>query len=244
MYGICLLTTIPMRKEKSDKSEMINQVLFGENFKILKKEKKWSFVELLHDHYKGWVCNKQYSLISKRNIPSFICNKKYCNIKINNTNQPIILGSLIPKGKKIKHELKIKSNIQFREMNDFDNWFNKICKKYLNTPYLWGGRTPFGIDCSGYTQMVFRFFNIYLPRDAYQQEKEGDNIDFLKRKMGDLAFFELNNKITHVGIILKNNKIIHSSGKVKINYIDNLGIYKNPKLKEYTHKLKSIKRLI
>ena len=88
------------------------------------------------------------------------------------------------------------------------------------------------------------FFNIYLPRDAYQQEKEGDNIDFLKRKMGDLAFFELNNKITHVGIILKNNKIIHSSGKVKINYIDNLGIYEDPKLKEYTHKLKSIKRLI
>tara|TARA_B100001250_G_scaffold332742_1_gene298252 strand:- start:351 stop:1085 length:735 start_codon:yes stop_codon:yes gene_type:complete len=244
MYGICLLTVIPMRKEKSDISEMINQVLFGEHFKILKKDEKWSFIELLHDSYKGWVCNKQYSLISKRNISSLICSKKYCNIKINNTNQSIVLGSLIPKEEKIKHELKIKSNLKFSEMNEFDTWFNKICKKYLNTPYLWGGRTPFGIDCSGYTQMVFRFLNIHLPRDAYQQEKEGNNIDFLKRKMGDLAFFELNNKITHVGIILKNNKIIHSSGKVKINYIDNSGIYEDPKLKEYTHKLKSIKRLI
>ena len=244
MYGICLLTVIPMRKEKSDTSEMINQVLFGEHFKILKKEKKWSFVELFHDNYKGWVCNKQYSLISKRNIPSLICNKKYCHIKIDNNNQSIVLGSLIPKDEEINKKLKIKSNLNFCKMGKFDIWFNNICKKYLNTPYLWGGRTPFGIDCSGYTQMVFRFFNIYLPRDAYQQEKEGDNIDFLKRKMGDLAFFELNNKITHVGIILKNNKIIHSSGKVKINYIDNLGIYEDPKLKEYTHKLKSIKRLI
>jgi hypothetical protein len=244
MYGICLLTVIPMRKSKSDSSEMINQILFGESFKIIKKEKKWSYIELLHDQYKGWICNKQYSLISEKKIQTIICNKKYCNIQLDNIYQPIVLGSLIPKEGEIKKKLNIKSNLNFCDMSDFRNWFLKICKKYLNTPYLWGGRTSYGIDCSGYTQMVYRFFGVKLPRDAYQQEKKGENINFPEVKMGDLAFFKEKDKITHVGIILNNKQIIHSSGKVKINYIDEKGIYENTMLKKYTHKLESIKRIL
>ena len=243
MYGICLLTMIPMRKEKSDLSEMINQILFGESFKIIKKEKKWTYVELLHDKYKGWICNKQYTLINKKINQTIICNKKNCNIQIENITQSIVLGSLIPKEYSVQKKLNIHFNLNFFDIIDFENWFIKICKKYLNTPYLWGGRTPFGIDCSGYTQMVYRFFGINLPRDAYQQEKKGRNIDFSKIKIGDLAFFQEKDKITHVGIILKKNKIIHSSGKVKINYIDEKGIYEDKKLKSYTHKLQSIKRI-
>ena len=243
MYGICLLTVIPMRKEKSDSSEMVNQILFGESFKILKKDSKWIYIKLLHDSYTGWICEKQYTIINTKITQNIICNKKVCNIQIKNIKQPIVLGSLIPKEKLIQKKINITLNLNFCKMDNIENWFLKICKKYLNTPYLWGGRTPFGIDCSGYTQMVFRFFNINLPRDAYQQEKIGKNINFLKSKIGDLAFFQKNNKITHVGIILKSNKIIHSSGKVKIDYIDNLGIYEDIKLKRYTHKLQSIKRV-
>ena len=95
MYGICLLTVIPMRKEKSDLSEMINQILFGESFKILKKDNNWSYVELLHDSYNGWICNKQYEPINEINKKSIVCNKMNCNIHLGEFNQPIVLGSLI-----------------------------------------------------------------------------------------------------------------------------------------------------
>ena len=128
-------------------------------------------------------------------------------------------------------------------MSNFDIWFTKICKKYLNTPYLWGGRTPLGIDCSGYTQIVYRCFNKNLPRDSYQQAKKGRKISNLKKvKLGDLAFFGEKQSIKHVGIILKNNKIIHASGKVRIDSLDEKGIFNND-LNIYTHQLKILKRV-
>ena len=244
MYGICLLTVIPMRKEKSDLSEMINQILFGESFKILKKNNNWSYVELLHDSYNGWICNKQYEPINEINKKSIVCNKMNCNIHLGEFNQPIVLGSLIPNKKSIQNKFKINFNCNLNNTINFNSHFVKICKKYLNSPYLWGGRTRYGIDCSGYTQIIYRMFKINLPRDAYQQEKLGIKTEFNDKKIGDLAFFEKDKKITHVGIILNNNKIIHASGKVKIDYIDNLGIYEKTNHIEYTHKLKSIKRFI
>ena len=119
----------------------------------------------------------------------------------------------------------------------------KLTYKFLNTPYLWGGRTIFGIDCSGFTQLVYRLNGINIPRDAYQQAEVGLKIKDIKYSSTcDLAFFG-NQKITHVGIILKNNNIIHASGKVRIDKIDNTGIY-NKKAGNYTHKLKLIKRII
>ena len=233
-----------MRKKKSDKSEMINQILFGETFIIKKQEKKWSFVQLDHDKYEGWIDNKQYHVVKDLNTQYKICNKKQANLKINNINQSIILGSLIPINKKLKKRLHISEELSFPRMQTFENGLIKMAKKYLNSPYLWGGRTPIGIDCSGYTQMVFRFFNKQLPRDAYQQAHIGDEIYDLKdSKLGDLAFFETKKAITHVGIILKKNKIIHASGQVRIDTLDENGIY-NTISNTYTHKLKLIKRII
>jgi len=243
MYGICLLTVIPMRKSPSHKSEMINQVLFGEKFTILEQEKNWSLVKLLHDNYIGWVNNNQYKRTSNKNKGSYISNKKNCKIKINNIQQELVLGSLIPKNKSEKKELKIDFNLIFFEIKKNDIWLQKIAKKYLNSPYLWGGRTPLGIDCSGFTQMVYRFFNINLPRDSHQQCKKGKKINYNNCKIGDLAFFEEEEKITHVGIIIQNKKIIHSSGKVRVDLFNQTGIY-NSTLKKNTHKLKLIKRII
>ena len=107
---------------------------------------------------------------------------------------------------------------------------------------MWGGRSPLGIDCSGYTQMVYRFFDIYLPRDSHEQSKEGKEIRLQDAKLGDLAFFEKDDRIMHVGIILNKNRIIHSSGKVRVDRLDEEGIF-NMSEGIYTHKLQSLKRV-
>ena len=233
-----------MRSNKSDKSEMINQILFGESFKIIEKEEKWSKVILHHDNYCGWIDNKQYTIIPKISPEFKISNKKYANIRISNIQQPLLLGSLIPKNKKLINFINIKEDLSFVEMKPAKKWFVKIAKKYLNTPYLWGGRSPLGIDCSGYTQMVYRLFKYNLPRDSFKQEKEGLKVSkFSQIKLGDLAFFGNKKKINHVGIILNNKKIIHASGKVRIDNLDTKGIY-NTDTNSYTHKLQSIKRIL
>ena len=243
LNGICILPIIPMRKLKSDKSEMINQVLFGETFKILEKNDNWSRIKLFHDGYTGWIDNKQYTGIQALKTEFNICNKKYCNITINTTKQPLLMGSLVPKNKTLKNKLLIKSDVTFLSINNFQIWFLKIAKKYLNTPYMWGGRTPIGIDCSGYSQMVYRFFKLQLPRDANQQAKVGKKISSIQKiKLGDLAFFNSNKLIDHVGIVLNNNTIIHASGKVRIDKLDKTGIF-NKEKGLYTHKLKLLRRV-
>jgi len=116
---------------------------------------------------------------------------------------------------------------------------------FLNAPYLWGGRTPFGIDCSGFTQIIYRLQGIKIPRDAYQQADLGTPLNFIEEsEEGDLAFFNNNEgKIVHVGLIMKNNQIIHASGKVRIDKIDQKGIF-NIEKNKHTHKLRIIKKLI
>jgi len=250
-YGISILSIIPVRIDSNDKSEMTSQILFGEHFKILKEKKKWCFIQLEHDKYQGWICNKQFTYINKDEYNNLSIKNKFFTKNITSkikdlNNQTIVLGSTLPSysNKQIKVNNKIYNfYAPTYQSRDIKKDIIKLAYKFLNTPYLWGGRTIFGIDCSGFTQLVYRLNGINIPRDAYQQAEVGSKMKDIKNiNASDLAFFG-NQKITHVGIILKNNNIIHASGKVRIDKIDSTGIY-NEKIGDYTHKLKLVKRIV
>ena len=253
---ICNLSVIPVRKEASDKSEMITQLLFGEVAEVLKKDKQWQFIRCLHDDYTGWIDEKQILVISQKFYQKYEEDHHSVSLELTHAVMkddrgfPILMGSTLPcyDGLTLKIE---KDNYIFngfasdtREIRDRESMVEKICFKYLNSPYLWGGRSPFGIDCSGFTQMVYKAIGIPIKRDAYQQIDHGTNIDFVETsKPGDLAFFvNKEGKVIHVGIVIKIQQIIHASGLVRIDKLDNNGIF-NTQTKKYTHQLKLIKRL-
>lgn len=257
-YGICSLSVVPGRAEPSDKSEMVTQLLFGEVFSIYEEKRKgWKKIKTAYDNYECWIDEKQVTEISEEAYEAIneaepiVSGDLLSIVKNKNTNQltPIVIGSTLPNFKD--------KNIHFSDLNfEFDG--NEILpsapKKeliadhvllFLNAPYLWGGRSPFGIDCSGFTQIIYKSIGFKLPRDAYQQAKIGQTLSFIEEsESGDLAFFDNEEgKIIHVGIMLSDNKIIHASGKVRIDSIDHQGIF-NAETNRYSHKLRIIKRII
>lgn len=252
-YGICNLAVVPLRAEPSDKAEMISQVLFGEHFEILEEEKKWINIKLAHDHYEGWICKKQYKEIPSSYFDELNLNYidfPKCNSIINSINwseknekQIITIGSILPFYNKGIGKI-YKDQFQLEQDSIDENNVIEIGKSLLNTPYLWGGRSPIGIDCSGFVQLCYRMVGIFLPRDAYQQAEIGDDVSFIEvTEPGDLVFFDNDEgHINHVAMIIEPGKVIHASGKVRIDLLDHHGIY-NEEKKEYTHKLRIIKRI-
>ena len=251
-YGISNLSIVPMRNEATDKSEMVNQVIFGEHFKVLEIRKKWSKIRLAHDSYEGWICNKQWIEIEEdiyKQLDKEVATitTDILDIITKNHHQPIVIGSILPSYKS-GHALINNEMYQFDGLTTpgFIRKDKLVANAlmYLNTPYLWGGRSPLGIDCSGFTQMVYRLQGVDLPRDAYQQAEVGTTLSFVEEsEPGDLAFFDnTEGKITHVGIILEDNHIIHASGKVRIDRIDQQGVF-NTEIGNHTHKLRLIKSI-
>ena len=251
-YGISILSIVPMRLEGPDQAEMVSQILFGEHFKVLETRSKWSKIRLSHDKYEGWICNKQWHEVDKNyyteidnHIPTISCD--LLDIVESDTATTIAIGSTLPlynNGKFIIGDKEFSHN--GLTTNGSKNKENIVhnAMMFLNAPYLWGGRSPLGIDCSGFTQIAYKLQGIEIPRDAYQQAEIGATLSFVEEsEPGDLAFFDNNEgKITHVGIILEDNFIIHASGKVRIDRIDQQGIF-NAEEKKHTHKLRLIKSL-
>jgi len=249
-YGICNLTVIPLRAEPSERSEQVSQVLFGEVFEVMERKDQWVRIITSFDGYEGWINDLQCASLGQ------IAYQAHQQAPYNLTCKPVTQAWR--KSNNTVLYLPFGSSLSFLEgtachiRNEYYEIVGEIgaqesveisAKSFLNVPYLWGGRTHFGIDCSGFTQAIFRQQGVTLKRDAYLQAEQGQTIDFLQEtQLGDLAFFDNDEgRITHVGILLGNDKIIHASGKVKIDKIDTNGIYSND-LKRYTHKLRIIKR--
>lgn len=252
MYAICNLSIVPLRAEASDRSEMVSQVLFGETFEVLEKSEKWSLIRLTLDQYEGWIDNKQFHEISAVHYQLLKKNTKVFNADLieyltsNNNLHTVSLGADL-------------TFLQFKDINKqqwiFDGKLTsgilprrkllETALMYLNAPYLWGGKTPFGIDCSGLTQMVYRLSGYFIPRDASQQAKVGEALSFIEEsEVGDLAFFDNDEgHIIHVGLIMEDNYILHAHGKVRIDRLDHLGIL-NMDTGRHTHKLRVIKKII
>jgi hypothetical protein len=253
MFGICNLAIVPVRFEPSDRSEIVTQVLFGEHFEILEQQNQWSKIKIQFDDYEGWVDSKQYQIISEANYNLLSSDAQILNADlIDYITSPDNLLLPIPLGA----SLTFLNNSEINTSNfEFEGTKTSGIKPkvslintaymYLNAPYLWGGKTPFGIDCSGFTQMVYKLNGYKIKRDASQQALEGAPLSFIEEsEAGDLAFFDNEEgNIIHVGIIMDNNYIIHASGKVRIDRLDHLGIY-NPETNRHTHKLRVIKKII
>lgn len=255
-HGICNQSLVAVRSEPSHKSEMVNQLLFGELFEITERNRDWIRIQCAFDHYTGWIVAAQgqpldlyeYEKIKKKNY--FVCFELIGVLDTGNAF-PIVIGSNLPYydhekcsilDKYFFYEGAIKNTMQ----RDTD--LKKIIENaymYINSPYLWGGRSPFGIDCSGLTQMVYKLSGVALKRDAYLQAEQGEQVHLLSEAhAGDLAFFENDEgNITHTGILINDHKIIHASGCVRIDNIDHFGIY-NDEMKKYSHKLRMIRRII
>lgn len=251
-FAACIVTIAPLRKEAAHKSEMVSQLLLGECVIIEESTKDFCKIKSLYDGYEGWCQKSQLTIVDENFYNTnhkLVTAQPISYATCNGRNIFIVAGSFI--GCFQNGELKIGDTIfQFPEQpsvldTDEDADIMDIMQPYINTPYLWGGKSIFGIDCSGFVQQVYKMLDIALPRDAYQQAELGEEVAFLQEaKIGDLAFFDnAEGRITHVGIMLDNENIMHSSGKVRVDKMDNMGII-NVDTNERTHQLRIVKRLI
>ncbi|HEY9169496.1 MAG TPA: C40 family peptidase [Lutibacter sp.] len=254
-YGICNLSIVPLRIEPNDKSEMISQILFGEHFMVLETHKKWSKIRIAFDNYEGWIDTNQYIQLSEENYFEIEASKNALAGELidfvteeNNNFLTITIGATLPfyNNKKLKlGTINYRYEGQIFKEKKAKEALIETAINYLNAPYLWGGKTPFGIDCSGFTQMVYKLCGYNLLRDAGQQATQGEVLSFIEEsEPGDLAFFDdEDGVIVHVGIIMKDNYIIHAHGKIRIDRIDHSGIF-NVDTQRHTHKLRVIKKII
>lgn len=248
-YGICTLGYMPGRASANDASEQVTQLVFGEHYTILEEQEKWCKIKTAHDHYTCWIDKKQLTEISWETFEE-LNNNRFDVVNGNHViatdeqgvSFQLTIGSILPFLHRNTCKLG-KLSFTISNLSSSPLLWSDLLTTFGKTTYLWGGKTSFGIDCSGFSQMVYRTQGLYIPRDAYQQEEDerAFTVPFDQQQAGDLAFFANDSgKTTHVGIILENQRIIHASGFLRIDTLTEKGIIA-PTL-TLTHTLKSIKR--
>lgn len=253
VLGVCNLTIVPLRAEASHRSEMVSQLLFGDRFEILQQQADWVYIRLFAPAYDGWLQKGQFMEIVASESPD---TEVFSNTQIvdlagayavsSEQRIELLPGTSVPAGVFMSSSADayaIEGALRNPTTADFEGELPKLVAYYSGAPYLWGGRSRYGIDCSGLSHAVFAHLGIALPRDAYQQAELGTTVDFLSEiKPGDLAFFDNEaGRITHVGIMLDSETILHASASVRIDKMDAEGIYHN-QWKRYTHRFRIVKR--
>lgn len=250
-YYICENVFVPLRSGPSHKTEMLSQVLFGEKYKVVSRAGTWTKVETCFDNYAGWIddAHIQHSMVADA-TPGMVLNRSLLCHKSDKTKLVLEAGCEIFEPDFKSGTFKAGNNIYTAfELNESyitcSDQFGDLALRYINSPYIWGGRIPSGIDCSGLTQLVYKIKGISLPRDSWKQAETGTAIDFIDQaETGDLVFFDNDRgKISHVGMILSKGLVIHASGRVRVDSIDHMGIYKQ-EIGGYSHKLRMIRRIV
>ena len=256
-FGVCRLSVVPVRAEHAERSEQTTQLLFGDHYEVIdtSTDKKWIKIRIHADQYEGWINHLQHHEISAEyfdhiNRTEFKITTDLTSSMLYNKNPLVILiGSMIPiSGSelfKMEEQLAFNGETKNAGLKREAEYLRNIALKYINAPYQWGGKSPFGIDCSGFTQMVFRICGYHLSRDAWQQARQGKAVKSLdESKPGDLVFFQNDEgKIVHVGILLGPDKIIHASGKVRLDQLTPLGIV-NVESRQQTHQFSHLRRIL
>jgi gamma-D-glutamyl-L-lysine dipeptidyl-peptidase len=262
MFGICNLSVIPARKEPSDRSEQLTQLLFGDHFEVLHEKDGWALIKTVYDDYECWIGSKQFIPIefqfyNELSAEPVTLSNDYIQMithKASKISFPIVYGSVLPFFKKGKcllgkeeysYDGAVISPMLKADHQKVRSEIIETALMYMNAPYQWGGKAPFSIDCSGLTQMVYKLNGLRIKRDAIQQATHGDTLSFVEEAQeGDLAFFDNEEgRIVHVGIIMNDNRIIHASGKVRIDRLDHQGIF-NTDTNKYSHRLRLIKNVV
>lgn len=252
-YGVAHLSVIPIRAQASECAEMVSQLLFGDAYAVIEESGRWLQIQTCDCDYVGWIDKKLFNPIDESEVKNylsaqkFIVREQFFFIKSGDGKIcfPIFMGSSFPYPQNGRIRLGNREFMVDAEHAQTEADFMGFAQKFLNAPYLWGGRSLAGIDCSGFSQLVFKNIGVQLPRDASQQAQLGVTVDFVaESKLGDLAFFQNEEgNIIHVGIICGDGQIIHASGCVRIDKLDETGIF-NVDTQKYTHNLRIIKRVL
>lgn len=249
-----------MRAEAREGAEQITQILFGETFSILEQKPRWNRVQLDSDGQEGWIDAKMSTQMSPAEEKAYKRQYKsaaiiafpmaYAVSENNGQTIPLSAGTRLTNYKDGVFEVlgvrfRIDPNMvitESREQNQ-ENLLQTV-RFFLNIPYLWGGKNAMGMDCSGFTQVIMSLFGKNLKRNASEQVTQGRKIAALKNvQAGDLVFFDHEDgKISHVGIAIDGNRVIHCSGRVKVEKLDENGIY-NAETGAYSHHLVEIRRI-
>jgi gamma-D-glutamyl-L-lysine dipeptidyl-peptidase len=249
---ICENVFVPLRSGPSHKTEMLSQILFGEKYSVIDKAGSWLKVETIFDSYMGWIDSDHLQHSPDENeSKGSVLNKSLLCYKSDKTRLVLEAGCEIF-NPDFETKVFYAGKNQYTAEQEFNNSYistndtvTDTAMKFINSPYIWGGRIPSGIDCSGLTQLAYKIHGIQIARDSWKQAEAGKAIDFIDQcEPGDLVFFDNDRgKISHVGMIISRGLVIHASGRVRIDSIDHQGIFKQ-EIGGYSHHLRMIKRIL